>query len=199
MDEAVAVLKNGGIIAYPTEAVWGLGCDFESLSAVSKLQKIKERPRNRGFIKGFILVAGNWREFATYLPHINQEDITKISAATNHPCTWLVEDKAGNIPAIVKGGNNIQGGSNVQGGSNKVAIRISHNPVVSLLAKEFGKPLVSTSANISGHPPALDSDSVKEYFGEQVDYIVPGDIGNAAAVSDIRDLSSGEFLRKESK
>ena len=187
MDEAVAVLKNGGIIAYPTEAVWGLGCDFESLSAVSKLQKIKERPSNKGFIKGFILVAGNWREFATYLPNINQEDIIKISTATVHPCTWLVEDKAGNIPAVVKGG------------SNKVAIRISHHPVVSLLAKEFGKPLVSTSANISGQPPALDSDSVKKYFGEQVDYIVPGDIGNAAAVSDIRDLSSGEFLRKESK
>ena len=188
-----------------------MGCDFESLAAVSKLQKIKERLSNKGLIKGFILVAGNWREFATYLPHINQEDITKISAATIHPCTWLVEDKANNIPAIVKGGNNIrrgsnvrggsnvQGGNNIQGGSNKVAIRISHHPVVSLLAKEFGKPLVSTSANISGHPPALDSASVKEYFGEQVDYIVPGDIGNATAVSDIRDLSSGEFLRKESK
>ena len=170
-----------------------MGCDFENLSAVSKLQKIKERPSNRGFIKGFILVAGNWREFATYLPNINQEDIAKISEATIHPCTWLVEDKAGNIPAVVKGGGNIRRGS------NKVAIRISHHPVVSLLAKEFGKPLVSTSANISGQPPALDSASVKEYFGEQVDYIVPGDIGNVAAVSDIRDLSSGEFLRKESK
>lgn len=138
---------------------------------------------------GFILVGGSWGLFAKYFPFVKPKQIKKINAINEHPCTWLIRDLANTIPSSIKI-------------KNKVAIRISRHPIVAELSEEFGKPLVSSSANISGQAVALSFAEVKKYFDKtthNLDYILEGALGNACAVSDIRDIESGKYIRKASR
>ncbi|MDP3516139.1 MAG: L-threonylcarbamoyladenylate synthase [Pseudohongiella sp.] len=177
-------LMRGGVIAYPTEAVWGLGCDPENEQACLELLQIKQRPIQ----KGMILIAGCIEDFETILAVLPPDQYRRLELGWQQQhktgaVTFLVPDILDQVPYWIKGSH------------SSVALRVSDHPVVRSLCKEFGGPLVSTSANKSGKLPARSKVIVEKYFGSQLDFIVPGQLGGASNPSKIIDFSTGQLVR----
>lgn len=173
---AVQALRQGEVIAYPTEGVWGLGCDPDNAQAVFHLLALKQRPVE----KGLILVAANLLQLAPYLYHLAPAQVDTLRKSWPGPHTWLV-------PA------NEQVPSWISGGQPTVALRVSAHPVVQALCERFDGPLVSTSANISGQPAATTSLAVQLKFPSLVR--MPGELTEAGKPSTIRDLQTGKMIR----
>lgn len=180
--QAANIISDGGVIAYPTSSIWGLGSSISNDLAITKLCKIKQRPAD----KGLIIIAGAWQQLANYFPHLSDEQIDKIITSSDSPCTWLVEDNSNKVNPNIKGSN------------TTVAIRIDQHPFVKQLCMQLGEPITSTSANPTGKAPAQNANEVREYFSESVDYIAAGDwqYSPSNKPSDIRDLASGEYIRR---
>lgn len=181
---AAQMMMRGSVIAYPTEAVWGLGCDPLNEQACLELLQIKQRPIQ----KGMILIAGNIEDFAEILSALPADQVRELDVAWQNQgntgaITFLVPDLLGQVPCWIKGGH------------NSVALRVSHHSLVKSLCHEFGGPLVSTSANVSGKPPARSRVLVEKYFGAQLDFIVPGLLGGATNPSKIIDFTTGQTIR----
>lgn len=175
---AVRALDAGGVIAYPTEGVWGLGCDPFDAQAVARVCALKQRDP----AKGLILIAAAIEQVAPLLADLSATELQTIGAGWPGPLTWLVPHD-GRVPDWITGG------------SSEVAVRVSAHPIVSALCREFGGPVVSTSANPSGRPPARTALQVRCYFSDQLDYILPGALGGQRGPTPIRDLRSGHMLR----
>ena len=171
-------LLDGAVIAYPTEGVWGLGCAPESTSAVQRLLEIKQRPKE----PGLILVAAEIEQFEPYLSGITPDQRKKLEARWPGPVTCVVPD-TGFCPEIIKGHH------------TTVALRVSAHPIVRALCRLKQGPLVSTSANRRGEPPAMSQGEVFAMFGDLLDFVIPGALGGAAGPSEIVDLVSGRVLR----
>lgn len=182
--EAVNSLYAGKIIAYPTEAVWGLGCDPYNKNAIKRLISLKERDST----KGLILVASrleHCREMLTELSdeHLRKlEDSTAKSVSTDRATTWL-------IPA----NNNVPIG--VRGGHKSFALRISKHPTIVALCEAFKLPIISTSANPSGERPASTLNEARAFFGDAISNYIVGELGLQKAPSEIRDLITNEVVR----
>ncbi len=174
----VNVAASGGIIAYPTEAVWGLGCDPENPDAVLRLLRLKQRD----WRKGLILVAASLAQLQPYLSTLNAAQRQQLASTWPGPTTWLVPH-TGNV------------GAGICGQHSSLAVRVSAHPVVHSLCTLFGGPLVSTSANPGGLQPARDRLTVRRYFGDAVDAYAPGSVGAARRPTVIRDLLTGEIIR----
>ena len=172
-------LIQGEVIAYPTEAVWGLGCDPANKSAVEKILRLK----NREISKGLILVAANIEQLDALLEQLSEAQIATLRASWPGPITWLIPDPQNKMPAWIKGDH------------QSVAIRVSAHPIVRELCEEFGVPIVSTSANTSGKPEIRSRLILEQQFPSSIDYIVSGDLGTEAQASEIKDLVSGEVIR----
>ena len=179
VSEAATVVNNGGIIAYPTEAVWGLGCDPRNSEAVHRILALKQRSVD----KGVILVGSTSAQFAPLLEPLSPEQKATLNAAWPGPHTWLVPDPECWAPAWVKGQ------------FDTVAVRVSAHPVVVALCRAVGYPIVSTSANLAGQAPLLTAESVQEKFGAMLDAIVQGATGEQKMPSRIQDLRSGKLMR----
>lgn len=171
-------MRHGGVIACPTEAVWGLSCDPFCSDAVEHLLALKMRPAR----KGLILVAASAEQLAFLLSDVDEEQRRQLDATWPGPNTWLVPHR-GRVPA------------NVCGTHDKVAVRVSAHPGVRALCEAFGGPVVSTSANRAGARPALHAFQVRRYFGSGLDYLLPGRLGSSSKPSTIRDLATGEIIR----
>ena len=130
LDAAVAALRDGGVIAYPTEGVWGLGCDPDNDAAVAQLLRLKQRDP----AKGLILIAASIEQFAPWLEGLPPELHAPLVASWPGPNTWLVPDN-GRTHALVRGAHEC------------VALRVSDHQGVIALCQAFGGPIVSTSAN----------------------------------------------------
>ena len=179
LTETIRVLKSGGVIAYPTEAVWGLGCDPWNEAAVNRILAIKQRPVS----KGLILVASCPEQIAPLLETLSDDLSTKMLGMQSQPLTWLVPDEGNWIPTWIKGD------------FDSVAIRISQHPLVVELCNAFGKPMVSTSANRAGEPPLVTREEVVATFDQEVDWITDGLTGEASSPSSIRDLVTDQVFR----
>ncbi len=175
---AVATLKNGGIIAYPTEAVYGLGCDPLNTSAVKQLLKIKQRKKE----KGLILIAASMDQLTPYLQNINEETRQRVLSGWPGPTTWLLPAKP-EVPELLRGNH------------NTIAVRVTNHPLAKQLCKQWGSALVSTSANVSGQAPALSAAQVEQTFNENIDFILEGDIGDQQQPTQIRDGQTGKIIR----
>jgi len=175
---AVQVLRAGGVIAYPTEGVWGLGCDPQNAHAVQRILKLKQRDP----AKGLILVGGELQHFEPYLDHLAAGQVDRLRATWPGPVTWLV-------PA------NGVASSWITGRHPGLALRVSAHPQLADLCRAFGGPIVSTSANPSGRPAALSALRVRRYFPEGLDYILNGPLGGRRGPSAIRDLMTDKVLR----
>ena len=171
------ILNRDGVIAYPTEGVWGLGCLPASAEAVARILALKNRPWD----KGLLLVAADIGQVEAYLEGIDDQCRRTLENDWPGPTTYLIPDN-GTAPGWITGPGGMLG------------LRVSLHPLVGELCRNFG-PLVSTSANISGHPPARSALEVRRYFGGLLDYIVPGNLGRAKGPSPIKVLQSGETLR----
>lgn len=175
---AVATLHVGKIIAYPTEAVYGLGCDPLCESAVMNILAQK----NRKVAKGLILIAATVEQIKPYIDKLTPAQWKKLRASWPGPHTWLVP-KSDLVPAWI------------HGDFDTVAVRVTAHPVAAQLCQRFGKPLVSTSANREAQPPCKDNIEVYQEFGDAIDYIVPGRVGGASRPTTITDLLTGKVIR----
>ncbi len=171
------VLSQDGVIAYPTEGVWGLGCLPESSEGAARIVALKNRP----WQQGLLLVAADIGQFESYLTGLDAGYRKILEDAWPGPLTYLVPDN-GTAPGWIVGDH------------TAVGLRIPDHPLVQELCTCVG-PLVSTSANISSRPAARTALEVRRYFGNQVDYIVPGELGQTGRASEIRDLMSGDVIR----
>ena len=176
--QAAQVLKNGGVVAYPTEAVWGLGCDPWSEAAVEKILCLK----NRHVDKGLILIASEVSQFEPLLQGLSEHERVRFSGNQAKPTTWLVPDN-GCAPRWIVGRH------------NTIALRVTKHPVAAALCGLFGGAVVSTSANPQSLPAAATRLKVQDYFGEDIDFQAPGEIGEAAKESEIRNLLTGGVIR----
>lgn len=174
---AAQVVREGGVIAYPTEAVWGLGCDPWDAEAVYRLLELKARPVE----KGLILVAADIAQFDFLLADLPAAWQARLAQSWPGPNTWLVPHQD-RLPAWISGVH------------DSVALRVSDHPLVRALCAHTG-PLVSTSANPAGRPAARSRLRVEQYFGGQLDGVLGGALGGRKNPSLIRDLRSGQVIR----
>lgn len=177
---AIEALRRGGVIACPTEAVWGLGCDPSNEAAVLRLLDIKQRE----VAKGLLLVAADVDALARLVDWdaLPADRRAVVLASWPGPSTWVVPATAA-VPRWITGDH------------DGVAVRVSAHPLVAALCRGFGGPLVSTSANAAGEPPARTEAELAPRLRERVDAVVPGATGGLERPTPIRDARSGAVLR----
>lgn len=179
--QAVKVLQQGGIIAYPTEAVYGLGCDAKDLSAIKKILELKQRDKE----KGLILIAADFEQLTSYIKPLEKGIEEKILSAwrdSAHAITWLVPVKE-SVSDYLKGK------------FDTLAVRVSKHPVVKELCEMFGGAIISTSANIANQEAARTSEQVKKIFENKIDLVLDGETDLDAQASEIRDALSDKIIR----
>jgi len=170
---AADVLFRGGVIAYPTEGVFGLGCMPDDDDAIVRVLAIKRRRAD----KGLILIASKRSQLDDWIAGGDIPD-----PDPGYPVTWIAAAKPGVSPLV-------------RGAHDTLAVRLTTNATAASICDAVDSPVVSTSANISGRPVARNRLVLRRTFGACVDYIVPGDCGPASGPSEIRDLVSGAVLR----
>ena len=184
---AVSLLRAGGVIAYPTEAVFGLGCDPRCEAALRRMAAIKRRR----FTKGLILIGA---EGAHLEPFVRRDwmdwverRLVRELRPSDPPVTWLLPARTG-VPGAVTGR---RGGSGA-----RVAVRVTAHPIAAGLCRGFGGAIVSTSANTAAAPPARSALDARRRLGRHVDLVVPGPTGGHLRPSAVRDAETGRTLRE---
>jgi L-threonylcarbamoyladenylate synthase len=178
LDLACHALAAGGVIAYPTEGVWGLGCEPLNRHACERILRLKQR---RG-AKGFILLAAELAHVTPFLAHVSRPRLRPALKTWPGPATWLLPAAAW-VPR------------HLTGGRDTLAVRITAHPEARALCAAYGGPIVSTSANRSGRAPLRSALQVQRRFGPRVDYIFPGTVGGLKKPTPIRDLQTGRLVR----
>lgn len=175
----ISDLKNQKVIAYPTESVFGLGCDPDSEIAVKNILKIKKR----SWKKGFIIVASEYKQVRKYIDQdiFNNIDKKKIFSRWPGPTTWL-------LPA------NINTPKWLTGNSNSLAVRISAFRIIRIICSSFGKAIISTSANLSIQNPARTAKEVRDKLGNKFN-ILDEKVEGKDHPCEIIDAISGKFIR----
>ncbi|WP_455202422.1 L-threonylcarbamoyladenylate synthase [Kaarinaea lacus] len=176
--QAAKVILSGGIVAYPTEAVFGLGCNPLDTSAVIRLLQLKKRSME----KGLILVAADINQLETFVSIPSAAIRKKISDTWPGPVTWVLPANPG-VPVTLTGTH------------NSLAVRVSAHPIVQALCREIDQPLVSTSANLESAPPARSALSVQRIFGQEIDFILHGAVDISAKPTEIRDALTDQVFR----
>lgn len=180
LSSVVQALNDGGVIGYPTEAVYGLGCDPDNEAAVMALLAIKQRPVE----KGLILIAADYSQL---LPYVNDKAIP-LEKRFEIFSSW-----PGHISWVLPASDSAP--KWVTGQFDSIAVRVSAHPVVQQLCRAFGKPLVSTSANLSGQPSITDPVELAQTLGSRLSAIMPGALGGATQPSQIRNAITGDIVR----
>ncbi len=175
---AATIMRRGGIVLYPTEGVWGLGCDPANERAVDRILALKRRKKSMGLI----LVGASIQQFEPYLTGVTPEQRNQLERSWPGPNTWLIP-------------NNGEAPEWITGGRPSLAVRVSDHPLVVALCSAFNGPIVSTSANPHGLPPAKTSLKARDYFQGQVDDVLPGRVGASARPTAIRSLTTGDVIR----
>jgi L-threonylcarbamoyladenylate synthase len=150
---AAHCIRHGGVIVYPTETVYGLGCDPLCEDAVERINRIKQRPPG----KGLILLAGRLEQLDDFIDVPSPRD-RELMCDNAQPISWIVPARTNAPDWITDGGT--------------VAVRVSDHAVVKALCEELGFPLVSTSANPAGRKPARNALELHRYFDGIVDAIL---------------------------
>lgn len=175
---AVQTLKEGGIIVYPTEGVYGVGCDPFNETAVLRLLKIKKRSVK----KGVILVVSSWDQ-ARDLIEIDPLKNSLVKSHQSDPITWV-------FPATKK----VPGW--IVGDFKSVAIRCFLHSEAKRICQKFGGPIVSTSANTSMKPAVTRYEDLEKSLLDSVDFVVKGKTGGLKTPTPIYDAKTGNMLRK---
>jgi len=174
--QAAIVVRSGGVVAYPTEGVYGLGCDPGDGDAVARILVMKRRPESAGLI----LIAADARQLDEWIAPGADERRRIANGADG--ITWVVTA----APATPEW---------ITGGRPSVAVRVTRHPVAAALCAAAQTPLVSTSANRRGCPPALTALAARRTFGAEIDCVLAGPTGGRGVPSEIRDARTGETLR----
>ena len=153
IEESVKILMSGGIILYPTDTIWGIGCDATNTNSINKIYEIKKRPKN----KPLILLVNDIKMLSKYVKSLSKE-IIKIIKTSETPTT-IIYPNPKNLPKILTQ-------------TNTIAIRITNDYFCNEVIKKLNKPIISTSANISNDINPKNFKQVKKKIKENVDYIV---------------------------
>jgi L-threonylcarbamoyladenylate synthase len=175
--QAVTRLNKGQVIAYPTEAVYGLGCDPWNEQAVDKILTIKHRP----WQKGLILIAADFNQLQAFIQPVSSAILAQLEATWPGPTTWLLPVSSA-VPAYLHGEH------------ETIAVRVTAHQQTAALCRAFGGAIVSTSANSAGKRPARTSHQVRWHLSD-VDYILPGQCSGSNKPSAIRNAQTGEIIR----
>jgi L-threonylcarbamoyladenylate synthase len=172
-----AHLKRGGLIAYPTESCYGLGCDPANRQAVLRILKLKQRPQR----KGLILIASSFQQVAHYLQPLTPSEQTRLQSDGAKAVTYLMPVKP-SCPRWLRGEH------------GSLAVRLTAHPIAKQLCRSAGSALVSTSANRSGQRPAKTGGECQRLFGTKV-WVLPGRVGKRKQPSTIRAWVGGKIIR----
>lgn len=180
MTTALNVFQQGGVIAYPTEAVFGLGCDPDNDLAIQRLLLIKQRPAH----KGLILLASDYEQLLPYIDEskVSQSQRLKILSRWPDAITQVLPANKNISPLLC-------------GDFDTIAVRITSHKDVVALCKKTNKAIVSTSANLAGEPPAITWQEVEKQLGDKVDCIVKGETSGLLKPSTIINGITGEIIR----
>ena len=179
LHNAARVVTAAGIIACPSESVFGLSCDPASRSAVARLLDLKNRP----VAKGLIVIVADIDQVAPWLQPLTDQHHRKLTNSWPGPATWLIPA----APACPEW---------VRGEHASLAVRVTAHPVLRRLCRLLDGPIVSTSANRSGQRPARSTLEVQLRFGNRIDYILPGQLGTEQRPTVIRDLITNRLIRQ---
>jgi len=171
-------LKSGGVIAYPTESVYGLGCDAINLTAIEHLLLIK----NRSYKKGLIILVSEIQQAFPLLSPLSSAQINQIKQGSPRATTWLIEKDPGVSQLL-------------SGEYQKLAVRITTNPVARRLCKMLGRPIVSTSCNLNTKPTSTQVSRIRNQMLIKVDKVIAGRCCGQRP-SQIIDLESGTIIRQ---
>lgn len=176
----VDCLRTGGVVAYPTEAVYGLGCDPRNHAAFEKLFALKQRPPTQGVL----LIGADFDQVAPYidLARTPADALARAQATWPGPHTWIFP-RAADVPEWIAGGH------------AGIALRVTAHGPAAELCRAFGGAIVSTSANRHGEPPARSAADVRAALGDALDAILDAPTGGLERPTPIRDAISGDSLR----
>jgi len=175
---AGALIRAGGVLAYPTEAVWGFGCDPLAADAVARILAIKQRPASMGLV----LIAADVAQLDPWIQPVSAEIEARVVAAWPGPVTWVLPARSW-VPDWVHGGR------------GSIAVRVTAHAQCAALCRATGFAIVSTSANRSGRPPARTGIQVRRWFGDELDLVLGGATGGRDRPCEIRDAVSGRSIR----
>ena len=175
---AAAALRAGGVIAYPTEAVWGLGCDPDNAAACEQIFSLKRRD----WRKGLILVGSEFEQFERYIRLPSNSALKRAFATWPGPYTWIFPC-SDDAPMWLTGER------------DDIALRVSAHPTVRALCDRFGGAVVSTSANRAGREPARSATQVRLQFGQAAPVLIPGPLGGLSQPTPIRNVLTGAIIR----
>jgi L-threonylcarbamoyladenylate synthase len=176
--EAARIIRQGGVVAYPTEAVFGLGCDPEDKAAVKRLLQIKRRSAD----KGLILIASELPQLDPFIAPLSDELRKQLLSTWPGPVTWLLP-AAPYVPPLLRGKY------------STIAVRVTAHPIAARICRYARMAIISTSANISGREPARSIEHVATVFGGQIDFILDGPVDPTGTPTEIRDSESGRIIR----
>src|SRR5690348_9496685 len=175
--EAAALLRSGGVLAYPTEAVFGLGCDPDHREAFQKIVALKQRPPEQGVL----LIASDFAQIADWI-EAPPEAIARAQVTWPGAYTWIFP-RSPRVPEWVAGGH------------SGIALRITAHESAATLCRAFGGPIVSTSANIHGQLPARSANECEAMFGSALGGILQGETGGLQRPTPIADAVTGAIIR----
>lgn len=173
-----AYLRRGGLIAYPTESCYGMGCNPDNRKAVLRILKLKQRSQR----KGLILIASHYHQVARYLRPLMPTEQTKLQNDDAQAITYLMPARH-SAPRWLRGAH------------DTLAVRLTSHPFARQLCRSAGSALVSTSANRSGQRPARTYAECRRRFGKRV-WVLPGYVGKRKKPSTIRTWADGKIIRK---
>ncbi|MDR3444123.1 MULTISPECIES: Sua5/YciO/YrdC/YwlC family protein [unclassified Dyella] len=180
LDAAAALLRDGGVLAYPTEAVYGLGCDPHDRSAFERLFALKQRPPTQGVL----LIGADFAQVEPYidLTAVPADVLVQVRESWPGPHTWIFP-RSSLVPDWVAGAH------------DGIALRVTAHEPAAALCRAYGAALVSTSANPHGEPPARSADMAVSYFGEALEGVLDAPVGGQQRPTVIRDALSGAIIR----
>lgn len=176
--DAAQILQDGGVIAAPTESVYGLSCDPDDSAAINRILALKLRPPGAGLI----LLCHEFEAARRWLAPVSDELLARANERWPGPVTFLFP-RGEHTPDLLAGRH------------PTVAVRVTDHGPSRALCKAFGGAIVSTSANPHGQPPAKSVEDVQNYFGDRIDGILEGEGGGRDQPSEIVHLESGRVIR----
>ena len=172
LNEAIDALKAGQVIVYPTEAIFGLGCDPFNAKACQRIAEIKNRQNKAGFI----CVIGCIEQLATLIEPLTTADMNKLTKSWRGHVSWILPAKKTLPPWLI-------------GPNNTICVRYSNHPTIQNLCNSFDGAIISTSANLQGQKPASSIHDAQLYFGNTVDYYLDQPLGCEKSASKIYNLN----------
>ncbi len=178
IEAAAALLHAGGVLAYPTEGVYGLGCDPDDRAAFEKIFAMKRRPPEQGVL----LIAANLEQVEPWIGDTPPAALERVRAVWPGPHTFIFP-RAARVPEWIAGGH------------PGIALRVTAHPPSVALCHAFGGPIVSTSANLHGEPPARSAADIRVIFGDEPDGVLDAPLGGLTRPTPITDAVSGAIIR----